>query len=307
MEKEIEHIDKNKVSELDNLRDEVRSLEEAVKNLGDLPKEDTSNNTRNYILLAVVGLALLALLIAGYVMFFKAPKKVEPTPTPVATTTDIVATTTATTTPITIEVYKDSKSWYDTSIEYPNIPVVKDFIMNKYNAFTQDTGVLEPKSQKEAEAQLGLFSPDVKYIFNSTMTTASSSDTNSYIFETYTFTGGAHGGTQVSVVTLDKSGNLVPIEKIIPDDKLAKVSEISKKQIIQEKRKRLITSGMSAEDIKSITNYDEMVNDGTKPTRENYSVAWYDGNDIVINFAQYQVGAYVEGMYQVRIDRNLLD
>jgi hypothetical protein len=175
--------------DINSLRDEVRQLEEAIKELGHLPEEKPE--TKNYLILGIVFLALLSLLVAGYVLFLKAPKKEVPvTPiseVPVATTT---ATTTATVTPVTIEVYKDSKPWYDVSIEYPNIPVAKSFIMDRYDSFAADTKILVPKTQKEANDLLGLFSPEVKYSFNTTLSEASSTDTTSYIFETYTFTGG---------------------------------------------------------------------------------------------------------------------
>ena len=179
--------------------------------------------------------------------------------------------------------------------------------MNKYNSFTEDTKILQVKTQAEAKEVLGLMNPDWKYTFNSTISTASSSNTTSYIFETYTFTGGAHGSTDISALTLNTEGKVMPITEIIKDKDLAKVSQIAKQQITTEKRKRLINSGMTKQDVDSILNYDEMMLDGIKPVRENYSVAWIDGDEAVVHFGQYQVGAYAEGMYNVRIKRSLLE
>jgi hypothetical protein len=118
---------------------------------------------------------------------------------------------------------------------------------------------------------------------------------------------GAHGGIQIVALNLDKDGKAIPVENILKDKDLQKIADIAKPQIMAEKRKRLQSSGMSAEDIKSLLTYDEMLSDGLKPTRENYSVAWIDGEDVVVHFAQYQVGAYAEGMYDVRIKRSILE
>lgn len=306
MDKEIKTT-QSEATELQNLRDEVKHLEETVK---ELAQPETSTSNGHMVLLAVVLVALVSLLIAAYFLFLRAPKRDTPvvvTPTASTTPPTTTTTTTATATPIMIEVYKDSKPWYDVSIEYPNLPVAKDFIMNKYNSFTEDTKILQVKTQAEAKEVLGLVNPDWKYTFNSTVATASSTNTTSYIFEAYTFTGGAHGSTDVSALTLNTEGTVIPVTEIIKDKDLVKISQIAKQQITIEKRKRLTNSGMTKQDINSILNYDEMMLEGTKPTRENYSVAWIDGDEVVVHFGQYQVGAYAEGIYNVRIKRNLLE
>lgn len=305
MDKEIKPP-QSEASELQNLRDEVKQLEETVK---ELTQPDTPTSSGHLALLAVVAVALISLLIAVYFLFLRAPKKETPalvTPTATATPAIATATTTATTTPVTTGVYKDSKSWYDVSIEYPNLPIAKDFIMNKYNTFTDDTKILTVKNQAEAKQVLGLMNPNWKYTFNSTVTTSSSSDTTSYIFETYTFTGGAHGATDIDALTLDSEGKVMPITDIISDKDLVKIAPIARQQILTEKRKRLNAGGVESKDVESIIAQDTMLDDGTKPTRENYSVAWIDGDDVVVHFGQYQVGAYAEGMYNVRIKRSLL-
>jgi hypothetical protein len=306
MDKEIK-ITPAQATELQNLREEVKHLEETVK---ELAQPEASTNNGHMVLLATVLVALVSVLIAAYFLFLRAPKQDTPVVvTPIASTTPTTstATTTATITPVTIEVYKDSKPWYDVSIEYPNLPVAKDFIMSKYNSFTEDTKILQVKTQLEAKEVLGLMNPDWKYTFNSTISTASSSNTTSYIFETYTFTGGAHGSTNISAITLDTDGKVLPVEEILKTQNLPKIAPIARREILTEKRKRLSAGGIESKDLESILAQDTMVDDGTKPTRENYSVAWIDGDDVVVHFGQYQVGAYAEGMYNVHIKRTLLE
>lgn len=306
MDKEIKTT-QAQATELQNLRDEVKHLEETVKELAQ-PEASTSNG--HMVLLATVLVALVSVLIAAYFLFLRAPKQDTPVVvTPIASTTPATSTTTttATITPVTIEVYKDSKPWYNVSIEYPNLPVAKAFIMSKYNSFTEDTKILQVKTQPEAKEVLGLMNPDWKYTFNSTISTASSNNTTSYIFETYTFTGGAHGSTDISAITLDTDGKVLPVEEILKTQNLPKIAPIARREILTEKRKRLSAGGIESKDLESILAQDTMVDDGTKPTRENYSVAWIDGDDVVVHFGQYQVGAYAEGMYNVHIKRTLLE
>lgn len=301
------HQNKDPENELATMRAELERLENSVQQMQATNEEPRS--TRGFILLGFVSLALLAVLVAGYFAFLRAPKKEEVKQAPVqgvATSTVVVATTTASTT--TIATYKDSTEWYDVSVEYPESPaIVKDMALKQYQDFAEDTDILKYKSYDEAKTGLNLFSPDSKYLFSTVFGTTTSSSTDSYIFETNTYTGGAHGGVNVTAITLDKSGKEIPVTEIIKDQDLPKVAAEAKRQINIEKRKRLSGGGVSQADLDSLLSYDDSVNEGTRPTRENYSSVWIDGEDIVIHFGQYQVGAYVEGMYDVRIKRNFLE
>jgi hypothetical protein len=298
------HQNKDPESELAAVRAELERLENSVQQIQATNEEPRS--TRGFILLGFVSLALLAVLVAGYFAFLRAPKKEEVKQAPVqevATTTEAVATTSTT----TITTYKDSTEWYDVSVEYPESPaVVKDMALKQYQDFAEDTDILKYKNYTEAKEGLNLFSPDSKYLFSTVFSTTTSSTTDSYIFETNTYTGGAHGGVSVTAITLDKSGKEIPVTEIIKDSDLPKVAAEAKRQINIEKRKRLSGAGISQADLDSLLSYDDSVNEGTKPTRENYSSVWIDGEDIVIHFGQYQVGAYAEGMYNVRIKRSFL-
>jgi hypothetical protein len=50
----------------------------------------------------------------------------------------------------------------------------------------------------------------------------------------------------------------------------------------------------------------KMIDDGTSPDYENYR-AWYITNDqIVFIFGQYQVGPYVLGIQEFKLDKNKL-
>lgn len=299
------HQNKDPENELATMRAELERLENSVQQMQATNEE--SRPARGFVLLGFVSLALLAVLVAGYFAFLRAPKKEEVKQAPVqevATTTEVMATTSTT----TITTYKDSTEWYDVSVEYPESPaVVKDMALKQYQDFAEDTDILKYKSYDEAKTGLNLFSPDSKYLFSTAFSTTTSSTTDSYIFETNTYTGGAHGGVNVTAITLDKSGKEIPVTEIIKDKDLPKVAAEAKRQINIEKRKRLSGAGISQADLDSLLSYDDSVNEGTKPTRENYNSVWIDGEDIVIHFGQYQVGAYAEGMYNVRIKRSFLD
>ena len=62
--------------------------------------------------------------------------------------------------------------------------------------------------------------------------------------------------------------------------------------------------GMSAKDIDESLKDTTWLKEGTNPVRDNYSHVWIDGENIVISFGQYQVGPYVEGVYEVKIPKS---
>jgi hypothetical protein len=96
------HQNKDPENELAAMRAELERLENSVQQIQ--ATNEKSRPARSFILLGFVSLALLAVLVAGYFAFLRAPKKEEVKQTPVqevATTTEVVDTTTSTTTTTT--------------------------------------------------------------------------------------------------------------------------------------------------------------------------------------------------------------
>ncbi len=155
---------------------------------------------------------------------------------------------------------------------------------------------------EEAKEGLGLNVEGLKYSFTADYKLVTSSSTISYVYEIYTFTGGAHGGTQILPITMNEKLEILSSEQVLPTEKLQKVSELAYQNLITQKKKRLLEF-MSEKEISENLKNDTWFKEGTAPTRDNYSSVWYDGEDLVISFGQYQIGPYAEGMYEVRIPK----
>lgn len=196
------------------------------------------------------------------------------------------------------DVFTESTDWYDTKITYPkDNQKVRDKIFTEWNGFATENKLKTFTNFDEAKKELQLNAEGSKYAFSADYTIAHSTTTISYIYQVYTFTGGAHGGTDIVPITYDEKLQEIPVEQIIPDDKLEIVSKYCYDDLLKQKKERLGT------DAPIDTSW---LLEGTKATRDNYSRAWYDGNDVVVSFGQYQVGAYVEGVYEVKVPKGLL-
>ena len=91
---------------------------------------------------------------------------------------------------------------------------------------------------------------------------------------------------------MNQKNELVKVEDILPDNLLEKVSKIAKIEIQKQKKQKMPDY---------IAKDDTFIDEGVKPLRDNYSVVWPEGENIIINFGQYQVGSYAEGIYEVKI------
>jgi hypothetical protein len=122
--------------------------------------------------------------------------------------------------------------------------------------------------------------------------------------------GGGCGGIGYIAKTFNKNGREISIEEILPEKDLSKISDLAFNEIQKIRRQRIQISEMSAADKKEmLDNFSKDVSwikEGTSPKRENYNVVWIDGKDIAIYFSQYQVAAYAEGDFIVKIPASIL-
>jgi hypothetical protein len=249
-------------------------------------------NKNKYLALSVTLLLLLGISYSYYV--FKKPIKVtEIKDSPFSILLQNASTT-----------FVEETDWYEAKIGYPiNNDKVKTDVFNKWYDFAKETQIKEYNDLTSAKEGLQINVDGLKYSFFAEYRITTSTDTISYIYQIYNFTGGAHGSTAVYAITENKDQQIVPIETILPTDKLGKVAKIAEADLKKQKADRLRSFGTSEADVAAIMKNDSFLAEGVKPTRENYSVAWYDGDDVVISFGQYQVASYAEGMFEVRIPR----
>jgi hypothetical protein len=199
--------------------------------------------------------------------------------------------------------FSQSADWYDAKFDYPkNSKVVQDQIFQKWEDFNGEYKLDSFKTFDEASSSLGLFSPEQKYSFFASYELAHTTSTISYVYQIYNYTGGAHGGTLVYPITLDEKQQIIPIDRILPDDKLEKVSKLAYNELLKQRHARMKEFGMKDSEISdALKDDDGWMKEGTAPTRENYSAVWLDGDSLVVSFGQYQVAPYAEGIFEVSI------
>jgi hypothetical protein len=269
-----------------------------MQNTNNIEKEKLTEVKMNYhkISLYILLIAsLLLILVTVYKIFFSnnSPdilnKKKEVIISVETTTANIVSESEK-----EEKVFQDSNNLYTVSYEYPkNNEIVKNKIENYFK------GWLEENSPDATE--LSQMNPEMKYSFTATYKVTSSANTKSYIYEIYSFTGGAHGGLTLLPITFDQEGNEINIEKILPAKSLKKVSEIAFVQLQKLRKDKLFAQKLTSKEVSDILKDTSMIKEGTNPVRDNYSTAWLDAEDVVIYFGQYQIASYAEGDFEIRI------
>ncbi len=185
--------------------------------------------------------------------------------------------------------FATSTKWLSVEIDYPNNNIVRDAIMADYYSWASSTQILTVNS--EVKAKEFMISEGMQYEYIAEYEVASSSDSVSYVYDIYNFTGGAHGGVYKRVYTFDKNGK----------EKTISISNSSIQKVLPQIRADLKKQMIQRAEIKESEIDTKWLSDGTAVNKENYNTYWYDGSDVVFYFGQYQVGPYVYGEFEVRI------
>jgi hypothetical protein len=123
------------------------------------------------------------------------------------------------------------------------------------------------------------------------------------------FNGGAHGYENIVSFNYDvKKQKMIELKDLFPNDPqyLTSLSTASRAYLTKQ------FATVSEEDKKNsdpaalkeyVDNMVSMINSGTEPDIENFSVFTFTGDKVKIYFAQYQVGPYVIGMPEVEVNR----
>lgn len=168
---------------------------------------------------------------------------------------------------------------YDTQVEGDNIPITPNREEDKFSFFS-DFEIVQSNSM---------------YI--------------SFVLKYGGFSGGAHGYENIVSYNYDvKNQKSIELKELFPNDQeyLKTISTesraylIKKYTTISETERKNSDPEALKESIKSMT---DMIESGTEPSVENFSVFTFSPDKIKIYFAQYQVGPYVIGMPEVEIDR----
>lgn len=159
---------------------------------------------------------------------------------------------------------------------YLTVRDIKDDFIKAYGGLTKD----------DADRMYITSSNPYEIIVNTKV--EKSDKTVTYILYAYQYTGGAHGGTAVYTFTYDTAGKLLKESDVFENNYLNVVAPLAKDYFY-----------INLGEYKNPT----MIDDGTRPVYDNYRT-WYLTNDtLVFIFGQYQVGPYVLGIQEFRIDK----
>lgn len=202
--------------------------------------------------------------------------------------------------------FEEITDWYEAKIDYPsNNQIVSDKIFGIWNDFAKENQIKNYTNLADAKKGLGINVDGLKYSFIAEYRIATSTNYITYVYTIYNFTGGAHGSTTIVPITLNKKNEVVSVEEILPKAKLETVSKLAKIKIVTEKKKRLAEfGGMTFKEITDTIKNDSFIDEGVAPTRENYNTLWPVGDgDVMVDFGQYQVGPYAEGIYEILLKK----
>ncbi|MFA6251437.1 MAG: DUF3298 domain-containing protein [Candidatus Paceibacterota bacterium] len=151
---------------------------------------------------------------------------------------------------------------------------------------------------------------DDKFSFISDFTIIQSNSSYiSFVLNYGGFSGGAHGYENKVSFSYDvKNKKVIELEDLFTNnpDYLTYLSEQSR-EILKKEFATVSEEDRKNSDPEAIKEYVDnivsMIQEGTEPKAENFSVFTFTPEKIKIYFAQYQVGPYVIGMPTVEVDR----
>jgi hypothetical protein len=122
-----------------------------------------------------------------------------------------------------------------------------------------------------------------------------------FVIDIYYFSGGAHGISEIMAFNYDIINKKeIPITDFLGNSQqaLQKLSELAAGNVITQFESKGV----------EIDNFmNQMINDGTKPTNENYENFNFKNNSLIIYFQQYQVAPGAYGPVTVTLSKTILE
>jgi hypothetical protein len=211
------------------------------------------------------------------------------------------ATSTATRTPdqTVIQGLSTTTRYYELSYDVPNDNnIVAQSIKTRAEKWLEETNITKVTDDAQAEREFGIFE-GIRYAYDSTYKKVDANDYTSYIETVYEFTGGAHGRTNNVVYTFSKKDNrqIKSLTDIYSDTVYGALSAYSRKEMPAQLAKKTIV----------VSEFQDMFDDGTKPSKENWQTFYFKGDSLVLIFGQYQIGPYVIDIHELEVPLSLLD
>jgi hypothetical protein len=181
-------------------------------------------------------------------------------------------------------VIDESTKYYDIKVNYPVVKdktislLFKDFAEKQINQFKQDTSwVNDPEISSASEGELSISIDYQKTV---------SANTETYVFTTGTYTGGAHGMQYTTTMTFNKLGKMLKITDLFsnPDAGLKLVSDYVKAELMKGE---FADAGA--------------IDAGASPTADNYQSFIITNQGLTVIFDPYQVAPYAAGIPRVDV------
>lgn len=148
---------------------------------------------------------------------------------------------------------------------------LRDFVLGSIYNFKQDTAWINDLEESPLSLSLSI---DYK-VFQS-------SEYNSYVFTSDSYTGGAHGVQSTKTFVFDKSGRSLNIRDFVQPEKLKDLS-----------------SNIQSELLKYPNADKTWIQDGAGEKYSNFEVFYLDKENVVFVFDPYQVAPYSDGIKRV--------
>lgn len=246
----------------------------------------------------IVILVLIILALGGIIWYLLARHVLPP----------LVGGPTATSTPQTGQTAQaagdlsEHGQYYDINAKYPATTALPNAQgVNAMKQWEQDTIAQFKKDGNFANLTpndvhiMGL-GPNNKESLDISYVSASGSGTISYTFTVTEDTLGAHPNTTYKTFVFDsKTGARMSLSDLFAPGN-AYLTELSTKS------RALLPAVIAKSEGISVKNVDAgMLNDGTKPTADNFADWYLDGSNLVLIFPPYQVAAYAAGTQRLSI------
>lgn len=181
---------------------------------------------------------------------------------------------------------KDSKK--EVNITYP---------VTKYTVLNEEITSIISDYQKEFQEELKYIIPNSYYTLNISYQKYKYKNYISIILFTEFYTGGAHPNHLIKTINYDtKNNKIITIDDLITKDKdiINKLSILSREYLSKNKI-------FNDEIVK------EMMLEGTKKKKENFSNFAFTDNGLMILFERYQIAPYYFGDYHIIIPYSKLN
>ncbi len=177
----------------------------------------------------------------------------------------------------------DKNQYYEISAKYPKVKsesisqYFKSYVEDQIVQFKEDTKWVEELGGSPNGASVTL-SIDYKNV--------SSQKIQNYIFQSYSYTGGAHGMAVRKTYNFNNQGQLLTISNLFENglDGLGAFAKLVQAELLKRENAQA-----------------DWITDGAGPKQENYQAFVVTDTGVIVLFDQYQVAPYSDGQIDITI------